>query len=63
MATAASRENEENTATGGQRTWDGNVLPAEKRSRMSYVPTLYLARGAALIKWAWSEIMGVVDRS
>ena len=28
MATAASRENEENTATGGQRTLDGNVLPA-----------------------------------
>ena len=87
MATAASQENEENTATGGQRTLDGNVLPAVKRSRMSYtreykssespmlvilpsfsdrffahllyipsdrVPTLYIARGPALIKWAFS---------
>ena len=58
MATAAFRENKENTATGGQRTLDSNVLPAVKRSRMSYTreyyiatayrPCIYLARGAAL---------------
>ena len=35
MATA-SRENEGETAAGCQRTLDGNVLPAVKRSRMSY---------------------------
>ena len=83
MATAASRENEENTATGGQRTWDGNcrktienelhqgvlvfrVTNARHFAKLfrslfrtfaipnDRLPTLYIACGAALIKWAWS---------